>query len=444
MSDSISLKCKDTEKTEESSKEIAKKTIKNLPKTIQHFFPNFNRNLELVKDKRKRSKYRQSEILLGAISMFIFKEDSRNAYNNDRQDKDFKENYKNLLRGRLPHMDTVDDFFRELEEEEIEKVKVKMIRELLEKKVVDKYRLLGKHFVVAIDGTGVMSFDHQHCDKCLTRESKSGKRLWFHNVLEAKLVFPNGLSLSLATEWIQNTDSNYDKQDCELKAFSRLAQKIRKYFPRLPICIVGDGLYPNKRVFEICKQNEWEYIITLKDGNLSSVWEEVKLLSPLQKENRRTIATVNKGQREESKYSWVTEIDYKGYKLNWIKCEEQSKRYVYVTSIKTNQKTAAQIVFSGRLRWKIENEGFNEQKNRGYNLGHKFSQVSLRASKNYYQAMQIASIINQLLVLGQKLKRFRVTIKHIWKNLLAIMLYDKIDEQQIESLLKRRIQIRLE
>lgn len=53
------------------------------------------------------------------------------------------------------------------------------------------------------------------------------------------------------------------------------------------------------------------------------------------------------------------------------------------------------------MRWKIENEGFNEQKNNGYELEHKYSEVSLRAAKNYYQCLQIACIINQLLVKGQ-------------------------------------------
>lgn len=41
----------------------------------------------------------------------------------------------------------------------------------------------------------------------------------------------------------------------------------------------------------------------------------------------------------------------------------------------------------GRLRWKIENEGFNIQKNLGYELEHKYSRVSFVALKNYYQIL---------------------------------------------------------
>ena len=73
---------------------------------------------------------------------------------------------------------------------------------------------------------------------------------------------------------------------------------------------------------------------------------------------------------------------------------------MFITSLAINEKTVAQISQSGRLRWKIQNVGFNDQKNNGYRLEHKYSEVSLTATKNYYQALQIAHRINQLVVLG--------------------------------------------
>lgn len=64
----------------------------------------------------------------------------------------------------------------------------------------------------------------------------------------------------------QDCDGGWAKQDCELKGVVRLAAKLKKAFPGLPICILTDGLYPNQTVFECCKNNGWKYIITLKDG----------------------------------------------------------------------------------------------------------------------------------------------------------------------------------
>ena len=61
-------------------------------------------------------------------------------------------------------------------------------------------------------------------------------------ILCAKLILPNGLCIPILTEWVVN-EEEYEKQDCELKAFKRLAKRLKKYFPRLPICILVDGLY---------------------------------------------------------------------------------------------------------------------------------------------------------------------------------------------------------
>lgn len=456
MPNSISLKVEGTKKQRKSTMEISEELLHQLPKSIDHFFPKFQSSLRQVKDYREGISYSLPEILMCGISMYTLREGSRNALNNDRTNPNFRRNYEKLFWGmKLPHMDTVDDVFRQIEPEELEAVKVKMIRSLTEKKVLHNYRLLGKYFIVAIDATGVMSFNEKHCDKCLRKTSKNGKTSWFHNVLEAKLVTPTGLSISLATEWVENAARGYDKQDCERKAFERLAKKLKRYFPRLPICILGDGLYPNKKFFKICRSNNWEYILVLKDGNLPTLWKEVKLLLPLNKENREKVTRIGKGKEITTEYRWINDIDHGGYIQNWIKSketikskdEEETKVFVHISSIKITKKTSVAISFTGRLRWKIENEGFNEQKNNGYSLEHKYSEVSLTASKNYYQSLQIASIINQLLEQGQKLKRYigqKITIRNIWKNLLALLLYGEVDEEKIIDLLNRRMQIRLE
>ena len=447
MTHSISIKLKDTEKQKENVKNIVQNLAHSIPKTISHYFPRFKKDLQNVEDYRKRSNYSLEELLMGVINLFLFKKGSRNSFNNDRADDDFIDNYEKLFGIRLPHMDTINDMLEKLSPKELENFKTKMIRELLEKKVFHKWRLDGKYFVVAIDGTGVNSYTERHCEKCLVKTYNSGKKIYFHNVLEAKLVLPIGLSISFATEWIENDSSEYDKQDCELKAFDRLSVKLKKLFPRLPICIVGDGLYPNQTVFGICEKNNWEYIITLKDGNLLSVWTEAELLLPIQKENRSEVTTIKKKQKSKTIHSWVTEINYNGHILNWIKTDVGNKKYVFVTSLRTTKQTVAQISFSGRLRWKIENEGFNEQKNGGYELKHKYSEVSLTATKNYYQALQIAAMINQLVVLGQKLKSYikkKITIKHLWTELLAFMKYGSVDGDHLKQLLETRSQIRLE
>jgi len=187
-----------------------------------------------------------TEIIAGALFMYIFKETSRNAYNNDSRDELFQKNFLKYFGIRLPHADTIDDVLRALSPEELEILKMHLVSGLIEQKIFRKFRFLDKFYLVAVDATGKATFEQKHCDQCLRKTSKTGVVTYFHYVLEAKLVTSTGLSISLASEFIENTPGrDFQKQDCEQKAFVRLAAKIKKHFPRLPICILADGLYPN-------------------------------------------------------------------------------------------------------------------------------------------------------------------------------------------------------
>ena len=74
----------------------------------------------------------------------------------------------------------------------------------------------------------------------------------------------------LATEMLTNEgNEEFDKQDCELKAFPRLVAKLRKLFPRTPLCLLLDGLYANQNVIRLIEQNFWKYIITFKEGSMA-------------------------------------------------------------------------------------------------------------------------------------------------------------------------------
>jgi hypothetical protein len=299
-----------------------------------------------------------------------------------------------------------------------------------------------------------MSFDEKHCDQCLHITSESGKTTYFHNVLEAKLVAPNGFSISLVTEWVENPGKEYDKQDCELKAFKRLAAKLKGLYPKLPVCITADGLYPNQGVFSICRKNKWAFIITLKDGNLPTFWEEVGELREITVNNAYTEKRIEGKKTILRDYCWINGIDYKGHSLNWIECcesvtdangKQKNKRFVHVTDIKIDRAIAGKTSQTGRLRWKIENEGFNIQKNHGYALKHKYSRVSYLAAKNYYQCLQMGHIINQLLILSNNFQEHmtgKTTVKHLWILLIGFLIYCYVDAGELSTQSERKIQIR--
>ncbi len=418
-------------------------------KTIFHYFPDLYDRIREIGDVRKKQVYELTELLMAAIMMSVFKKGSRNAFNNERESEEFVRNYEGIFGVRFPSADTVDKIMRITDENYPEKLKIHLVKILIKKKVFQKSRVFGR-YMIAADGSHVMTVSEGHCGHCLKRTSeKSGKTTYFHNVVEVKLITENGFSISSATEWVENPEGKYDKQDCGLKASVRLAEKLEKDFPRLPICICGDGLYPNQAFFRICRENEWEFIVSFRDGNLPSVWEEVLILKGLSEENSRQIRICEGEKKTVREYTWVNDIDYKGFMPNRSECVEESDgkavRFVSVSSLNADFFRVTEITGAGRMRWKTENGGFDIRKNHGYGLGHKYSRVSVTATKNYYQCMQIAHMINQLSGLSSlsvPLMTGKMTVKHIREYMIGELRHIILNLKILTELLKRRIQFR--
>jgi hypothetical protein len=343
-------------------------------------------------------------------------------------------------------MDSVDDVLRELQAEELEQLRISMIQTLLMKKLLRSERLFGKWYLVGIDGTGVMSAKEGD-EGTLRKESKNGKITFTRQVLEAKLIVPGGMALSIASEWIATSlDGNVSKEDCELNAFKRLAEKIKSFFPKLPFCILVDGLYPSTSFFTICRENDWRFCAVLKDKKLSTVWDQVDsvLLAA-----EATGHVKNMIFENNSVIEWVNGLNYRDFKVAWIECLEGSgegqHRFVFLTDIPVERSKARELVAAGRSRWRLE-DAFNTQKHRGYSLSHKYSRVSFLAAKNYYVLMQIAHIINQLLEFSQHMANLidhsKETLRHLWRLLVAALAFVEDDAQLIPN--ARRTQYRLD
>jgi len=373
--------------------------------------------------------------MMGGLSLFLFKESSRNRLNNHREDGYFSEHYQQLFKMKLPHQDSVKAVLCGLPNEELEAVKKAMMSRMFEQKWLREYRLLNRYYTIAVDATGIMSFDERHCEHCLTKKTKNGKTTYFHYVLEAKLITRDGHAFSLASEWIENPEGDFDKQDCERKAFVRLAKQLKQQYPRLPVCILADGLYPYENAFKICEDNGWKFIFVLQEGSLKTVQEELSLTRI--RKPAAECYTVKHKWNVTDEYRFQTGIEYhKKYTLNWVQCIETRKkgdkketsRFEYVTNMEPDKDNVRAIAEGGRLRWKIENEGFNTQKRGDYELEHKYCRNSYNGLKNYYTLLQIAHAINQLIEKGKTVTailklRKKETIHNLWDKLKYFMIF---------------------
>ncbi len=80
---------------------------------------------------------------MAGVAMYLFKKGSRNAMNNERDEAQFRKNYEQLFKTRLPHMDTVEDVMEVLDDEHIDILKTELVKGLLAKKTFRKYRIFG-------------------------------------------------------------------------------------------------------------------------------------------------------------------------------------------------------------------------------------------------------------------------------------------------------------
>lgn len=200
-----------------------------------------------------------------------------------------------------------------------------MFHALLRRRKFEQARLLGKYWMVIFDATGLFHFDEKHCPHCLkkvlNKGTKEERTVYYHHVLEEKLVPGDGFVVSIGTEFIENEHEDVPKNDCETKAFKQLAEKLKKDYPRLEVCILVDSLYASGSVFETCgKKNGRHFLIRYKDGSIPLVAEEYRSISGFGGADRLegTIAweyprkgKVNKKLHME----WAPEIDYRGYSL---------------------------------------------------------------------------------------------------------------------------------
>ena len=188
---------------------------------------------------------------------------------------------------------------------------------MIRNKMLEKYKIRGKYYHIIVDGTGLATSRKKYNKNCLVKNKtdKRGKEYQEYStyVLEAKLVIGD-MVFSIGSEFVENEEENVDKQDCEINAFKRLADKIKKEYPRLRIIMSGDALYAKKPVMDICKEKGWKYIIRFKEGSIPTLYKEFETI----------VSTDNESKKEN--YQFVTKLDYQENKTNIIKYKDAEKR----------------------------------------------------------------------------------------------------------------------
>ncbi len=423
--------------------------IVELMRIMHHFFKQLPEWVEEMKDPRHPSyiTYTQSDLIyMGLLKNMCGVKTMRGM------EEQFNEttciHTLRLLSGdrnleEMPHSDTLNYYLEKLSPECISQLRRKMVKSLIRMKSFSRAKLEGKYWRVILDGTGLFYFKERHCENCLVKTvtGKDGTRVkaYFHKVLEAKLVLSEKIVISIGTEFIENEKEDVAKQDCEINAAKRLLERIKKEYPRLPICLQGDALYAAEQVMAICRRYGWHYIFTQKDTrqkNLAADYEWIKAGGGAEEvpgigKERGTGRYVNHVEKVTGKDAVANIFEYE-YEEKTEGGNIRHRLFQWLTDLEITKRDLEEIIGAARGRWKIENEGFNNQKNGIYDVEHLNSRNS-NAMKNHYLLTQVADIIMQLYLAWNPLrKEIQQSIKSTSSWLLESFRRQPITDEDVQ------------
>lgn len=407
-----------------------KDLIRELYSIISKYFPNLLNMFDNLTDTRHQSYITYSMKTICVTRLFpllcgitTMTEISTDTFNTDACIKNLSTICKQNLK-ELPYWETIQDVFMNIKIEELRNIQKYIVKTLIRSKMFDKYKYDG-YFQIVVDGTGLSSHNYNLNNNCIKKKYKDGKVAYCKYVLECKLIVGN-IVISLDSEWIENSESlnENQKQDCETRAFERMAKRIKNNYPKQKFILTADALYCTSSMMNICKQNNWKYIFNLND-RLKTVFKDfndyIKYFNDCSIEN----------------YFLDKNYNYKGYIFNILKFTEIKKdkiiNFHYITNLKVTNNNIREVVYLGRNRWKIENQGFYNQKHRTFNISHLNSRNDV-ALKNHYLFIQIAHTIRQLLEQGNKqVKLLKLKIKEVSFLLLGNLTSTISDLNHLET-----------
>jgi hypothetical protein len=455
-------------KTPEEEEAVRRETIEETLKAFRPLLPPLLKELSKIEDPRNPNKIKHKLVvlLLYGLFSFVFQYASRREACRNMSRPVFFHHLQACFPEleSLPHSDTLYRLLEQIDVNEIENVHVRLLQRLIRQKKFRKY-LVNKRYLVAIDGTRKATRNHPVSEEYLHSKVNGGedKKIYYISVLEAKLIFPNGIVLPLMSVFLDNTvDGVSTKQDCETKGFRRMAQKLKKAFPKLPITLLLDGLYADGPNIAMCRKNHWDFMIVLQDKDLPNVWKEANGLHRLDEQGKQTLEQTWKGRQQS--FWWVNEIEHEyGLKgrlkqtVHVVVCEERweeindegeietkTSRHAWLSNRPLNKKNVDQRCNQmARSRWGLENDRLKE-KHQGYEYEHVFA-YDWNATRGYHYLMHLAHLFNELILhtegCHEHVKEMGIQgFIDFWRETIG---GNWMDQERIHQCRKQRHQLRL-
>jgi hypothetical protein len=275
-------------------------------------------------DKRRgaNTRYAMADVGLAAFSLFFMQSPSVLAYQRQLQHKHGRSNAQSLFgMTQIPCDNHIRDLLDPVAPACLHPVFAAVLSELHRDERLDRFRCLGRHVLIALDGTESFCSNTIHCKRCSTRMRSNGARESFHSMVSATLVAPgHDMVLPLPPEFITPQDG-HDKQDCETAAARRWLTAHGGRSERWHPIYLGDDLFSRQPLCQAVRAAGGHFLFVCKPSSHTLIQEYLTgiTLPELTKPHKRG------RHRVTTRYRWLCDVplrdDKEALLVNWLEIE---------------------------------------------------------------------------------------------------------------------------
>ena len=317
-------------------------------------------NLEALPDHRVKPQIRMGVFAKAILVLWLCRLPSLNALECTGR----RGAGRRLLRHAMPCADQVANISEQLDVPALRALLGHMHKRLVRNKVLLPLR---GHRLAVVDGHEISASYNRCCRHCQQREItvNDQKRIqYYHRAVVFMLVGPN-FHFLLDFELLR-------RHDDEGSAALRMIRRVLKAYPRCFDILLGDGLYPQARIFSLLRRHGKHAIAVLKDERRDVLRDARGLfggkphLTYSEDKTRHQCWDIEHldswasyGQEVRVVRSIETTCVRSRCHGQWTS-QEVIREWIWVTTLPADEVPTANIVCFGHERWRIENEAFNE------------------------------------------------------------------------------------
>jgi hypothetical protein len=383
-------------------------------------------------------KYSVSDAALSAFAVFMTQAPSFLAQQRDMQRTKGRNNAQSLFGvHQIPSDNQIRDILDPIAPSQLSELFWQVYEQLQAAQLLTEHTGIAGTHLCALDGVYYFSSRKLHCPHC-TRQQHEGYVSYSHGVIAPVLVAPGSPQVfSLEPEFIQPQDGS-EKQDCELNASKRWLRRNGSRLPAGRTTFLADDLYCKQPFCELVQELHGYFILVCLPESHPSLYTEVELLATAGLLDSLSERVWNGRFYERHTYRFSNRLPLRSgadaLMVNWCeinihheKTGEVLYHNTFATNFVLNAANVADIVRSGRARWKTENENHNTLKNRGYHLEHNFGHGQQYLSALFVCFNLLAFLLHTVLFLtertAQQVRTALGTLQTFWADLLTLTRY---------------------